>query len=163
VSIFKNKHVRIAMVLAPVLGVVSYYVTRDLGSEAPHAAEEGQSYQLVEKPNCRRGGGACGLKNGDFELRLSTEWLDADRERLMLSSVFPLDGVVAALVENETGEKQPREMSPQGDDGLKWSLEMPHPDPGRDRLHLVASANRTLYYGDASTKFTLREATLYKD
>jgi hypothetical protein len=163
VSIFKNKHVRIAIVLAPVLGVVSYYVTRDLGSEAPHAAEEGQSYQLAEKPNCRRDSGICGLKNGDFELNLSTEWLDADRERLMLHSVFPLDGVMVSLVESEAGENQPREMSPLGDDGLMWSLEIPHPDPESDRLHLVASANRTLYYGDASTKFTHREGVQQQD
>ena len=112
-SIFQNKHVQIAMVLAPVLGVVSYFVTRDLGGETPHAAEMGQSYQLVEKPNCRRASGVCGLKNGDFELKLRTEWLDDDRRRLMLSSVFPLEGVMVALIENEADAiSLVREMDP---------------------------------------------------
>ena len=156
-SIFQNRHVQIAMVLAPLLGVVSYFVTKDLGGEDPHAAVEGQSYQLVEKPNCRRNSGVCDLKNGDFELKLNAEWLGADRQRLMLSSVFPLDGVMIALVENEADEQPPVPMQPMGDDGLNWSLEMAHADPEHDRLHLVASASQSLYFGDVAMKFTLRE------
>ena len=153
-SIFKNKHVRIAMVLAPVLGVVSYYVTRNLGSETPHAAEAGQSYQLVGKPNCRRNGGICELKNGDFELKIRIDSLGDDQLQLVLSSVFPLDGVKLALVDSEAGEEQPEDMQAMSDDGLLWTLGLTRPDPESDRLRLVASASRSLYFGDVSLKFT---------
>ena len=154
VSILKNKHMVIAMLMAPVLALISYYVVNALVSETPLAAEAGQSYQLVEKPNCRRNSGNCSLKNGDFELELSFEWLDNNRMLLKLGSVHPLEGVLVALVENETDDKRPVEMRPMGDDGLVWSLDVAHPKPERHRLHLVASSNQSLYFGDVATKFT---------
>lgn len=155
-SFFKSRHLVIAMLMAPVLALISYYAVNALVSETPHAAEAGQSYQLAEKPNCRRGGGNCSLKNGDFELELSLEWLDDDRMLLKLGSVYPLDGVLLSLVENEAGDERPVEMRPMGDDGLNWSLDVARPDPARHRLHLVASASQSLYFGDVALKFTLK-------
>ena len=49
-SILKNKHMVIAMLMAPVLALISYYAVNALVSETPHAAEAGQSYLLVENP-----------------------------------------------------------------------------------------------------------------
>jgi len=153
-NIFKNKHVLTASLIAPVLAVLAYFAVNALVGETPHAAEEGQSYQLVEKPNCRYNSGNCGLKNGDFELVLSTEKLSDDRLRLLLESVVPLEGVKVALIEKDADEKQPVDMRPAGNDGLVWSIDLARPDPERHRLLLVASANRSLYYGDAAMKFT---------
>jgi len=150
------------MVVAPILGVGSYLVTHKMAGEDPHAAVEGQSYQLVEMPNCRYDSGNCGLKNGDFELKISNENLDGDRLRLTLTSVFPLDGVKLALVEYESDEKRPVEMRPLADDGLAWSLDLSRPDPERDRLRLVASSRQSLYYGDVAMKFTLKETAAIK-
>ena len=147
----------IAMLMAPVLALISYYVVHALVSETPLAAEAGQSYQLVEKPNCRYASGNCGLKNGDFELTLSFEWLDQNRMLLKLVSVHSLDGVLIAMVENEGNEKLPVEMRALGSDGLSWSLELINSDPEHNRLHLVASSGQSLYFGDAAMKFTLSE------
>ena len=158
-NIFKNKHVLTATLIAPVLALLAYFAVNALVGETPHAAEEGKSYQLVEKPNCRYNSGNCGLKNGDFELALSTEDLSGDRISLLLKSVFPLEGVKVALVENETDEKQPVDMRAESTDGLSWSLDMPRPDPDRHRLLLVASADGSLYYGDAAMKFTIQKQT----
>lgn len=154
-SMFKNKHLLVATLMAPILGLIGYFGVNALVSEKPHAAEAGQSYQLVEKPNCRYSSGLCGLKNGDFELTLSFEFQENGRMLLKLESENPLDGVMAALVESETDEKPPVEMQPVGDDGLNWSLVIPRPDPERHRLRLVASANQSFYFGDAAMKFTL--------
>jgi hypothetical protein len=153
----KNKHLVTAAIVAPVLALIGYFGINALVGESPHAAEAGQSYQLVEMPSCRYNSGHCGLKNGDFELNLSTESLDADRLLLMLKSEFPLEGVKVALIEDNSDEEQPVDMQPMGEDGLTWSLEMARPDPERNRLHLVASANQSLYFGDAAMKFTLQE------
>ena len=153
----KNRHLMIATMIAPVLALIGYFAVNAWVGETPHAAEAGQSYQLVEKPNCRHSGGICGLKNGDFELTLSFEWLDSGRMLLRLESAHVLDGVLAALVENEASEKSPVDMRPLGDGGLTWSLEIAHPDPERHRLLLVASANQALYFGDAAMKFTVIE------
>jgi len=153
----QNKHVVTAAIVAPVLALIGYFGINALVGESPHAAEEGQSYQLVEMPTCRYDSGHCVLRNGDFELDLSTESLDGGRMLLMLESEFPLEGVKVALVEDQADEKQPVDMRPLGNDGLNWSLEIARPDHERNRLHLVASANGSLYFGDAATKFTLQE------
>lgn len=157
-TILKNKHLITAALVAPVLALLAYFGIDALVGEKPHAAEEGRSYQLVEKPNCRYGSGNCGLKNGDFELKLVTESLNQDQLLLILKSAFPLEGVKVAMVENEIDEKPPEDMQPMSDDGLVWSLEIMRPDPERDRLRLVASSRGSLYFGDAATKFTLIES-----
>ena len=155
----KNRHMTIAMLMAPVLAIIAYFGVHTLVGEKPHAAEAGQSYVLVEKPNCRHHGGICGLKNGDFELTLSFEWLDNGRMLLALESAHALDGVLIALVEDEASENPPVDMRPLGNDGLTWSLDIDHPDPERHRLRLVASANQALYLGDVATKFIIIEST----
>ena len=153
-SFWKDKHVLIATLMAPVLGLVSYYGIGLLFGERPEPAEVGKSYQLVEKPNCRYNSGLCGLKNVDFELTLTFEPIGNDRLLLKLVSENPLDGVKLALVENPTDENEPRDMRATSDDGLNWSMDIKLPDPERDRLHLVASSMQTLYFGDVATKFT---------
>jgi len=158
VIVWKNKHVLIATLMAPVLALIAYFGVNALVGETPHVAEAGQSYVLVEKPNCRHSGGICGLKNGDFELTLSFEWLDNGRMLLELESVHALDGVLVALVESEASETPPVDMRPVGNDGLTWSLDIAHPDPDNHRLRLVASANQALYFGDIAMKFTVIES-----
>ena len=66
----------------------------------------------------------------------------------------PLNGVKLALVQNGIDEDQPMDMRLVGNDGLNWSVDIPRPDPERDRLHLVALSGQTLYFGDVATSFT---------
>lgn len=156
-NLLKNKHALTAAIVTPILLLVSYFAVDFIAGEKPHAAEKGQSYRLVEKPNCRYDSGLCGLKNGDFELELVVENPAGNRPLLTLKSVHPLDGVMVALMENEKHEKAPREMIPQGEGGLAWSIELEPFDPGRDRLRLAASAHDSFYFGDVALKFTIRE------
>ena len=153
-NIFKNKHIVLASVMAPLLGLAAYFAVDALVAEKPHAAKAGQSYNLVEKPNCRRAGGTCGMKNGDFELELGFEELNEDQLFLKLNSLHALDKVMLAVVENETDEKPPMEMRMAGEDGLNWNLEINRPDPDRHRLRLVATSNQSFYFGDIALKFT---------
>jgi hypothetical protein len=156
-SFLKNKHLIVAMLVAPVLAILGYFALDALVGEKPKPAMEGQSYPLAEKPNCRYASGLCALKNGDFELQLGTRALGQDRITLTLRSVVSLDGVVVALVESADGAAPPVPMEPVGQDGTVWSLDMPRPDAERHRLRLAVSSAGVLYYGDAATPFTLRE------
>lgn len=153
-SVLTNKHLVVAMLVAPVLAVLAYFALDALVGERPQPAEEGQSYPLVEKPDCRYASGHCGLVNADFELRLVPESLEDGRMSLTLTSAFPLDGVMIALVESGDEDAPPMAMRPSGDDGLGWSAEISRPEPGHHRLRLVASSAGSLYYGDAATAFT---------
>jgi len=162
-SIFKNKHMMIAVLVAPVLSLIGYFGINKILGEKPQAAEAGKSYQLVEKPNCRYGSGRCGLKNGDFELSLSTKLRTDGQLQLLLESEHPLDGVVVALAEHKGDERLPRDMRPTSDYGLTWTLDIARPDPERDRLHLVASSGGALYFGDTATKFIALKDTFLKN
>lgn len=152
---WKNKHILIAVLVTPVLGLLGYFAVSALVGEKPHVAEEGQSYLLIEKPNCRYNSGMCGLKNGDFELDLSFEWRGDDGMFLMLKSEHPLDGILVAMVDPAIDKGVPAKMSAAGDGGLSWTLDLPRPNPERHRLRLAASAGKVLYFGDVATKFTL--------
>ncbi len=154
-AVWSNKHVVIATLMAPVLALIAYFGIGALVGEDPQPAEAGQSYPLVEKPNCRYASGACGLKNADFELTLTYERLDSGRLLLRLVSAHPLDGVMLAVADAGGQEQTPVAMSPAGTGGLHWSLEMIDPDAESQRLRLVASTAGVFYFGDVATKFML--------
>jgi hypothetical protein len=156
VSIFKNKHLMTASLVTPVLALIGYFGINALVGEKPHTAKEGESYQLVEMPNCRYDSGYCGLKNGEFELKISPQWTGDNQLILALKSEFPLDGVKVAVTGNEDEEEQPVDMKADAGDGLSWSVELVSDDPANDRLRLVASSRQSLYYGDVALKFTTR-------
>jgi hypothetical protein len=155
-SFWKNKHLLLATLMAPILGLLTYFAVDHFVGEKPHAAEAGQSYLLVEKPSCRHGSGFCGLKNADFELTLTYERPKPDRLLLKLGSEHPLEGVMIAVGTSETEQNQPVPMQRMSNDNLTWSLEIANPDPENHRLYLVASAGQSFYYGDVATKFTLK-------
>jgi len=66
-----NKHLIIAMIVAPILAVIAYYGVDRVVSETPHKAVKGQSYPLAAKSNCRYKSGECTLKNGDISLTIN--------------------------------------------------------------------------------------------
>jgi len=156
-SVLKNRHLVIAMLVAPVLAILGYFALDALVGESPMPAEEGQSYPLAEKPNCRYSSGSCGLKNADFELELSIRALGEGLVELSLVSAFPLDGVMVSLAEIDQEDAPPTAMQARSGDGKTWSLDMQRPDPERHRLRLAASADGSIYYGDVATRFTLQQ------
>jgi hypothetical protein len=149
-NVFKNRHVVVAALVAPVLAVTSYYAIDYFYGERPHAAREGENYPLVEKPNCRYASGVCGLRNADFVLDLTATDADSGGTVLHLVSAFPLEGVKVALASPGSTPRPPEDMKPEDELRRNWAIELPLPDPERDRLHLVASAGGTLYFGDAA-------------
>ena len=153
---FTNKHVVIAMIVAPVLAVLAWIAVGQLAGEKPHVARPGQSYPLVEKSNCRYESGACDLQNEDFQLRLTFDDGDGGRE-LVLSASHSLDGVVLDVGAPDS-EGQPSAMRASDGRGLEWRLAVNERPAANDRIRLVASANESTYFGDVSTTF-LQQAT----
>jgi len=158
-NVLKNRHVVVAALVAPLLALMAYFGVDYLFGERPHAAVPGQSYPLVEKPGCRYAGGACGLKNADFELQVRFLPGADGRAVLRVESVFPLDGVVAALVSPvNAGEDAPRGLRHAEPGGRSWLIETDRPRAGQDRLRIVASAGGAQYFGEVSTAFDAEKA-----
>ncbi len=150
---FKNKHLILAMLIAPVLAVIAYFGVDLAVSEKPHAAKEGETYKLVARSNCRYTSGLCDLENGDFEVQLRSESLTADSLVLTLSSKFPLQGAKIALVPDKSSSRQPENMNANNTDGTNWSITLPAPTTDSSQIRLVVSADGTLYFADTPATF----------
>ena len=150
-DMFKNKHVIIAMIVAPILSVLAWIAVGQLKGEQPQVAQPGQSYPLVEKSNCRYESGACDLENEDFKLRLTlAEGVAAPQ--FVLSASHPLEGVVLAVAPPEAGA-QPAPMRAVDGQGLQWRIALDRLPGPADRIRLVARASGASYFADASTTF----------
>ena len=153
-SVFRNKHVLVAALVAPVLALIAYFASDYFFGETPHVAVQGQSYPLVEKPGCRWESGYCGLKNNEFELDMRVREVDGE-SLLLLESDFALEGVMLSVGREDNGGAPPAPMQAADGEGRRWSLPLHVPEPGQDRIRLVAAADGSLYYGDVSTAFML--------
>ena len=161
-SFFTNKHVVVAMLVAPVLAIISYFAVDSVVSEKPHKAEDGRAYALVEKPNCRYSSGKCGLKNGNFEVEIKASAVTEHKIVLELTSNHPLSRVLLGVGKGETVNGDPAVMRPQGEGQTVWSIELPKLR-SEDRLQLAIAADNTYYYGDSGVRFIDYETTFSKD
>jgi hypothetical protein len=148
---FKNKHVIIAMIVAPILSILAWFAVGQFTGEQPQVAKPGQSYPLVEKSNCRYESGACDLENEDFKVRLTLQ-TGVTGPEFVLSSSHSLEGVVLSVGEPD-GDVPPVPMRASDGQGLQWRMAV-HEVPGpAERIRLVARASGTSYFADASTTF----------
>ena len=95
---WKNKHVVIAMLVAPILAVIAWYGVDSIVAERAKAAKPGDSYPLVARSNCRYDSGACDLVNNDFKLTLKPVDLLPDQTRISLESEFTIAQATLSLV-----------------------------------------------------------------
>ena len=156
-GLLRNKHVIIAMLVSPVLAVISYFAVDHMVAETPHAAQAGNSYQLIEKSNWRYHSGACDLQTGEFSLRLTGKNLADGKVEITLLSDFELTGVLQALVDQDGNESSPFNMIANDTQGKEWRAEVWVNDSESERMYLAISAKDALYYADASLTFIERE------
>ena len=145
-----NKHVIIAMLVAPILAVLAWIAVGQFAGEKPHKAEPGRDYPLVEQSNCRYASGACDLSNEDFKLRLSL-YRSADPV-IVLSASHPLDGVLLSVGTSEQN-LPPEKMRAADGQGLKWRMLLGRVPGEQERIRLVATTGGSAYFAEASTLF----------
>lgn len=143
--LFTNKHVVIAIIVSPILAVLAWYGVGQITGEKPQAAQQGSSYPLVEKSNCRWESGQCDLANEGVKLNLTL-----DNTTLAVSSSLPLERILVS-VDAATAKPQPSAMTQRGD---SWLLDIKRKPGAQERIRLVAYAGGSLYFADASTTFT---------
>jgi hypothetical protein len=159
---FKNKHFLIALLIAPILSLIAYFGTDMALSEKPHAAQEGETYKLAAKSNCRYTSGLCDMTNGDFKVQFRSEKLTAQGLDLSLKSAFSLEGVKVSLVNDQEQSAQPIDMQSTDSEGLKWIVSLPKPTSEESWLRVAIQSNGTLYYGETQTAFVKYE-TLFTE
>ena len=156
-----NKHVIIAMLVAPILAVVAYFAVDYQVSEKPHAAKAGDSYVLVAKSNCRYESGKCTLKNGDIEIKVTTDKLESNQLQFSVNSELPMSGVKLGFTqEGEVPSIMP-EMKPVDNNLMAWQALVNKQAIQDLAMQIVVKIDDTIYYGQTGTLF-IQKKTAYQ-
>ena len=151
-SIFTNKQVVVAVLVAPILAIGAWYLVGLIGAETPQAAVEGNKYPLVAKSNCRYESGLCSLENGELEFELylapakgkSRLWVRANK---LAQGVLVALGSGGAVPDPKAMQFEPSERA--------WFLDLPQVDSESD-LYLVAQVQGSTYFAETTTRFFTR-------
>ncbi len=144
---WKNKHVVVALLVAPILSILAWYAVGNLFGEKPHAAKKGETYTLVGRSNCRYASGACDLHNSDFQLTLMPDLLAASSVALTLTSSHPLQSAALGLVDGGDAQ-QPAPMTRTGDTGTRWQGLLPRPSSPDATIRIAVTARGATWYAE---------------
>jgi len=97
---FKNKHVIVAMIVAPILAILAWYATGFIVDEKEHAMKDGSIYTLLVRPNCRWASGKCTLSNSDLKIDITGKYTSYTLE-LAIKSPIPLSEIKIAYDKND--------------------------------------------------------------
>ncbi|GAA5648397.1 MULTISPECIES: hypothetical protein [Vibrio] len=157
---FKNKHFIIALLIAPILSIIAYFGTDMAVSEKAQPAQEGATYKLASKSNCRYTSGLCDMENGDFKVQFRSEHLGKQQLDLSLKADYPLEGVKVSLVNHPDQTAAPVDMLRSDDSAQHWTITLPAPSSDTSRLRVAISANGTTYFGETETDFVVYQTLL---
>jgi len=148
-----NKHVIIAMLVAPVLAIIAWFGVDYLVAEQAQPATAGSMYRLVARSNCRYDSGQCDLANNDLKVSIRPVDLLASRTILSLESEFVLEQVMFALVvgTDEVVGSAAATQTPEGD--TLWIINIPaHADP-EAALRVAVTVQESIYFAEVPVVF----------
>ena len=150
---FKNKHMTMAMVVAPILAIVSYFSTDYIVSDLPIMAEQGETYSMTARPNCRYQSGQCTFRNGDLEVNFRLTEDAQGQQLLSAQSSRPLKGARIALVSPDQQSSEALALSMTDDAGEQWAVPINGSLDDKHELRIAMLANATTFYGSTETTF----------
>ncbi len=154
---FKNKHIVIAMLVAPMLAIIAWFAVDYFVAERPQAASPGSSYPLVAKPNCRRLSDGCELSNEDLTLTLVVTRSNAMGATVELTSVFPLEQAAVGLANDGSDEGAPTVLEPADAEGLSWSGHVSGSIDADTAMRVLVRANEASFYAEVPVTFFFTE------
>jgi len=149
---FRNKHLIVAMLIAPVLAITAWFAIDYFVAERPHSAKEGAAYTLIAKSNCRYDSGQCDLENGEFKLSIRPASVTADYVRLEMTSAFPLQSAIVGLV-NDGDPATPSLMEPTTGEALLWTALIGRSNGDTSTLRIAVTARNAAWFAEVPTIF----------
>ncbi len=143
---FRNKHVIVAMVVAPILAILAWFATGMLVDEQPHTMQKGGVYTFNVRSNCRWESGNCTLENEDISINFTGKYTAHTLELSAKSSV-PLSEIKIAYDKND----RPQNMVYDKNQDLWFVvLDLKHKAPF---INGVFAINNTVLYTQFPTTF----------
>ncbi|MEM8496734.1 MAG: hypothetical protein AAF542_01855 [Pseudomonadota bacterium] len=143
----RNKHVVVALLVAPMLALIAYFAVDSIVAEKPQKAIAGSSYPLAAKSNCRYASGRCSLVNGD--LRVEIHSVD---NALLISSSHAAAIVRAALLDAKHDHENHLDLTPIGNDH-EWRGELPDTGVLRMQLRIAIVVAGSRYFAEVGLLF----------
>ncbi len=148
---FTNKHVVVAMLVAPVLAILAWFAVDSLVAEKPHAAQAGASYALAARSNCRYDSGQCDLVNGDFKVTLRPTAVSDSEVGLELLSKHSLQRATIGLASGQIEEAS--SMTATDDRATRWVVSITRPDRDEATIRVAVVAAGSTYYAEVPVVF----------
>ena len=154
---WKNKHVVIAMLVAPLLAIIAWYGVDSIVAERAESAKPGEHYPLVARSNCRYESGQCDLVNNDFKLVILAVEVQSGKTVLALESEFPLVSARLSLVsgDNEVLANavpgSPPEMAAQ------WIITIASGATPAALLRVAVTVQQSIYFAEVPVTFLQHE------
>ena len=149
---FTNKHVVVAMLVAPVLAIMAWFAVDHFIGEKPHAARPGEAYSLLARSNCRYNSGQCDLVNGNFELTLRPTGMAASSVGIELVSKHALQRATIGLAAAATPSPA-SVMAATDATSTRWSASVSQPRVDDSALRVAVVADGTTYYAEVPLVF----------
>ena len=151
-AMWKNKHVVVALIVAPILSILAWFAVGHLVGEKPQAAKEGDIYTLVARSNCRYASGSCDLHNSDFKLTLEPDMLAASSVALTMTASHSLQSAALGLVDSGSADA-PAPMTATGENGKTWQGLIPRPSSPDAVIRVAVTAQGATWYAEVPTVF----------
>ena len=149
---WKNQHLVVAMLVAPVLAIMAWFAVDYFVAERPQSALPGATYPLVAKSNCRYDSGRCDLENADFEIALLPLQITATQVSIRLESRFPLQQATLGLVE-QGAAAAPVRMRTDGGDTTVWLAEIAAPASSDSLLRVGVISDDATFFAEVPVVF----------
>lgn len=156
---WKNKHVILALLIAPALAIIAWFSVDYFVAEQPHSARPGATYPLVAKPNCRRPSDGCELVNEDFRLTVVVPQFDASGADIELISVFALDQAAVGVVNRGGDDGVPTALIDTGTAGKQWRGRATGMLDAQSMLRVAVTAEDSTFYAEIPVTFFFVDAS----
>lgn len=150
---WKNKHVVVALIVAPILAVLAWFAVGALIGEKASVAEPGAAYPLVARSNCRWESGECDLVNNDLKLTILPLELGAQYTKLSLDSEFPLTQATFALLSNGTEVVANAQHDASADAPAQMTVTIPAFADPEAMLRVAVTVQESLYFAEVPVVF----------
>ncbi len=150
-KMFTNKHVIVAMLVAPVLAILAWFAVDSLVAEKPQAAEPGASYVLAARSNCRYDSGQCDLVNGDFKVTLRSTGASNSEVGLELVSKHSLQRATIGLASGQI--EMAASMKATDDLATHWVASISRPVGDGATIRVAVVAEGSTYYAEVPVVF----------
>jgi hypothetical protein len=150
---WKNKHVVIAMLVAPLLAIIAWYGVDSIVAERAETAKPGEHYPLVARSNCRYDSGQCDLVNNDFKLIIHAVEVQPYKTTLTLESEFQLTSATLSLVSGNNEELATVVAGDASDMPVQWTVTIASAAVPPAVLRVAVSVQQSIYFAEVPVIF----------